>query len=325
VPIAIFVLAAAVCIGSSVLLVSRLERVGERLGLADALLGLVVALATDGPEITSALTAAMTGQRTVGVGVALGSNAFNLAAMLGLGVVLAGGLRLPRLATLLEGSLALLFALITVAVVAAWIGAVLGLVLVLAVFLPYVLVCALRPAARARLPLPRPWLIWLRRAIEQEEPAAWRARRGDRADAAIAVASAVVVVAASVAMEQTATTLGTQAGVPAIVVGGLVLAAVTSLPNAVAGIYLTMRGRGVVAMGAAFHSNAFNVLLGLLLPAALLGLAPTTAEVPIVASAYLALTIVAFVLGWATHGLSRRAGLVIIAGYLGLVGYLVVR
>ena len=43
---------------------------------------------------------------------------------------------------------------------------------------------------------------------------------------------------ASVAMEQGASTLGTPFGVPQIVVGGLVLAAVTSLPNAVSAVYL---------------------------------------------------------------------------------------
>ena len=49
----------------------------------------------------------------------------------------------------------------------------------------------------------------------------------------IAVGALVVVVVASVAMEQGASALGTHFGVPEIVVGGLVLAAVTSLPNAV--------------------------------------------------------------------------------------------
>jgi len=285
--------------------------------LAAAFLGLVVALATDGPEITSALTAAITGHRTVGVGVALGSNAFNLATMLGLGVVLAGGLRLPRLTTVLEGSVAVFFALVTGAVMATWIGPALGLVLVLAIFLPYAVVCALRPTARARLPLPRPWLTSLRRAIEEEEPTTGRPHRGDRKDATLAAAAALVVIGASVAMEETATGMGAQAGVPSIIVGGIVLAAVTSLPNAVAGIYLALRGRGVVAMGAAFHSNAFNVLLGLLLPAAVLGLGPTTGEVPVVAGSYLALTLTAVLLAWAGRGLDRRAGVVMIAGYAG--------
>lgn len=322
-PLAVFVVAAALSTGSSVLLVSRLERVGERLGLAEALLGLVVALAADGPEITSALTAVTTGQREIGVGVALGSNAFNLAAMLGLSVLAAGGLRLPRFATMLEGSLAVFIALIAVAVVMIWIGPVLGLVLALAAFLPYVVVCALPPASRARLPLPRPMLTWLRRAIDQEKVTIERAPRGDPADAAVAVGAAVAVIGASIVMEQTATTMGAQAGIPPIVVGGLILAAVTSLPNAVAAIYLTLRGRGVAAMSEAFHSNAFNVLLALLAPAVIVGIGSPTGGVPLAAGTYLALTVAAVVFALAGRGLGRPAGLMLIGGYLGYVALVI--
>ena len=57
-----------------------------------------------------------------------------------------------------------------------------------------------------------------------------------------------------------------------IVVGGLVLAAVTSLPNAVAGVYLAGRA-GAAMLSTTLNSNTFNVVLGLLLPAAFIGLA----------------------------------------------------
>ena len=318
-PLVVFVAAAALSAGSSVLLVSRLERVGERLGLAEALLGLVVALAADGPEITSAVTAVTTGQREIGLGVVLGSNAFNLAAMLGLSVVVAGGLSLPRFATMLEGSIALLIAAIAVAAVMAWIAPAVGLLLGLVVFLPYVLVCALRPTARARLPLPRLWLTWLRRAIDQEHVTIERPPVAGRADVAVAGAAVVAVIGASVVMEQSATTIGAQAGIPTIVVGSVVLAAVTSLPNAVAAIYLTLRGRGVAAMSEAFHSNAFNVLLGLLGPAVILGLGPATNGALLGGAAYLALTVVAVVFALAGRGLGRLGGGVLLVGYLGYV------
>ncbi len=323
-PLVVFIVAAALSAGSSVLLVTRLERVGERLALAEALLGLVVALAADGPEITSAIAAVTTGQREIGVGVALGSNAFNIAAMLGLSALAAGGLRLPRFATMLEGSLALLIGLIAVAVVAGWVGPAIGLLLALAVFLPYVFVCALTPAARGRLPLPRPWLAWLRKAIDEERVIIERAPRATAVDGAVAAGAALAVIGASVVMEQAATTMGQQAGIPAIVVGGLVLAAVTSLPNAVAAVYLTLRGRGVAAMSEAFHSNAFNVLLALLVPAVIVGLDPPTAGAALAGGTYLALTIAAMVFALAGRGLGRLAGLVLIGGYLGYVALVVV-
>ena len=45
-------------------------------------------------------------------------------------------------------------------------------------------------------------------------------------------------------------------GIPEIVVGGLVLAAVTSLPNAVSAVYLARRGRGAAAFSTALNRTA---------------------------------------------------------------------
>jgi Ca2+/Na+ antiporter len=53
----VFVVAAMVSLGMSWVLVSRLERVAARLGLSEALLGMLAALAADTPEITAAVTA----------------------------------------------------------------------------------------------------------------------------------------------------------------------------------------------------------------------------------------------------------------------------
>src|ERR1019366_7817994 len=52
----VFLVGVVVSLTTSYLLVTRLERLGERLGLSEALLGVVAALAADAPEITSAGT-----------------------------------------------------------------------------------------------------------------------------------------------------------------------------------------------------------------------------------------------------------------------------
>ena len=51
-----FTAGVAVSLAASWLLVSRLERLGERAGFGEAWLGLVAALAADAPEITAAVT-----------------------------------------------------------------------------------------------------------------------------------------------------------------------------------------------------------------------------------------------------------------------------
>jgi len=328
VQVAIFALSAAVSLAASVLLVSRLERVGERLGVSEALLGLLAALAADGPEITSSVAAIAGGHATVGIGVTLGSNVFNLAALLGLSALIAGRVAFHRRTVMLEGAVGLWIALLSLAVVAGFVEPTVGLLLALVAFLPYVVVSAEHPAARARLHLPGQWSDWLARALAEEESdlaVAIRPQRGDSRDAGAALAALIIVITASVVMEQTAMSLGAQAGLSPIVVGGLVLAAVTSLPNAVAAVYLASRGRGAATLSEAFNSNALNVIVGLLLPGAFLGLVAPSRDGAFVASCFVALTAVSVVLALRGRGLDRRAGAVIIVGYLAFAGVLVTR
>jgi cation:H+ antiporter len=102
-------------------------------------------------------------------------------------------------------------------------------------------------------------------------------------------------------------------------VGGLVLAAVTSLPNAVAATYLARRGRGAAALSTALNSNALNVLLGLLVPGVLLGLAAPNGVFSLVAGWYVGMTVLALVLAYADRGLRRAAGWALVAAYAGFV------
>ena len=77
----------------------------------------------------------------------------------------------------------------------------------------------------------------------------------------------------------------------------------TSLPNAVSAIYLARRGRGAAALSTALNSNSLNVAFGLLLPAALIGLAKPSASGMLVASWYVGLTAVTLALAYVGRGL----------------------
>ena len=103
-----FVAGALVSLATSWLLVTRLEMVGERFGLSEALLGVVAALAADTPEITSSISAISSQhQRARGAGVVIGSNVFNLHAP-GLGALfVAGFIAFHRRLVVLGGFVAL--------------------------------------------------------------------------------------------------------------------------------------------------------------------------------------------------------------------------
>jgi cation:H+ antiporter len=314
------VIGAAFSLAASTVLVIRIERLGQRFGLTDAMLGLVAALAADAPEITSAAAALAHGQRAVGVGVVLGSNVFNLAALLGLGAVVAGRIALHRRVVALEGAVGLWMAAVSIAALAGLIGARTGLVLVLLVLLPYAWLSALRAPHRTRLRLPPRVRTWLAQALTEEEqeegPALHPApgRPGDAMSALTGVIALVAVVAASLVMERAATSLGSRLAVPGIVTGGIVLAAITSLPNAVTAVYLARRGRGAATLSEAMNSNTLNVAFGLFLPAAITGLT-AGGSATTVATWYAAMTLAVLATAFLRRGLTRPTGALVIAAY----------
>jgi cation:H+ antiporter len=314
-----FVVGAIVSLFTSWVLVSRLERVGERLGFSEALLGMVAAVAADAPEITASVTALAHHQATIGAGVVLGSNVFNLAALLGLGAVVAGLIRLHRKVVVFSGTVAMLVAVTCLFSVGGQLSAGAGLAIVLATLLLYGALLGAHRSILGGFGRAQKWTVWLHTAIVEEESELEEAihpRRGTGGDAIMAGGALLVVVAASVAMERGAASLGVHFGVPEIIVGGLVLAAVTSLPNAVSAIYLARRGRGAAALSTALNSNSLNVAAGLLIPAVFIGLAKPSGSGLLVAGWYVGLTALTLVLAYLGHGLRRISGGLIIAAYV---------
>ena len=196
----------------------------------------------------------------------IGSNVFNLAALLGLAAVVAGWIGFHRRVVVLAGVPAVWIAAVCLLTVASAVGPAAGLALTAVVLVPYVTVLGMRRARMERLRLPARWVRWLVAAVHEEETElaeAIRPRRGTWRDAVAAAAALIAVIGASTVMEVAATALGRRYAVADIVVGGLVLAVVTSLPNAVSAVYPARRGRGAAVLSIALNSNAINVVAGL--------------------------------------------------------------
>ena len=243
---------------------------------------------------------------------------FNLAALIGLGAVLARGIKLHRRVIIFEGTVALWMVAISIAAATSLLSPVMALALALAVLAPYVYVSAVHPSGRSALPLPR-WLrSWLAEAVaeeEQELSGAIRPGKSSPRDAATAILALCVVLAASAAMERSASALGARYAVPGVITGAIVLAAVTSLPNAVAAIFLARRGRASATLSEAFNSNTLNVLAGLLIPAVIIT-GPSLAGALRIAIWCGLLTVTTIALALAGRGINRRSGTLIIAAYL---------
>ena len=321
-----FAVAALVTLAASAVLVNRIERVGARLGFTEAILGLVAALAANAPEITSAVTALVKGQRDIGVGVVLGSNVFNLAALLGLGGLVAGRINLHRRVILFTGVVSLWIGATSLVAVTSALPVAVALALALVVFVAYVAVAA-SPRVVDRVGAPAAVTSWLSAAVHEEESEllpAIHPRVGDWRDTAAALAALLVVVASSVVMERSGAALGSHLGWSDIVIGAVLLAGVTSLPNAVAAIYLAARGRGSAVLSEALNSNNLNVMFGFLVPAVLLGSHHADSSALVVDVFYLALTVLALALAYARHGIGRVSSTLIIAGYFTFVVVIVI-
>ena len=152
-----------------------------------------------------------------------------------------------RRVIVMEGVVALWVAAVCVAAIVGLLSPVVSLVVVLGVLVPYLVVLGVHRDRLRRLGLPARWVSWLSEAIVEEElelEVAIHPQRSRAGDGILAAAAVLVVVGASLAMEQSAAKFGARHAIPEIVVGGLILAGVTSLPNAVAAVYLARRGRG---------------------------------------------------------------------------------
>jgi len=308
--IPLFLVSIGVMLVASAIFARRLDHIGLGLGLPEALLGLLTALAADAPEVSSAIAALVQHEHAVAVGVVVGSNAFNIAAMLGLSALVTARVRARHETLELEGFVGLWLLAVTLAVVAGGLGATIGSVFIAAVAIPYVALLAAghRLVRRSR---------FFERSFGESHRRAQSLDSGHeiaRVLAVLAIALALIV-AGSVGAVRAATDLAHAWSVPDTLVGVIVLAILTSLPNAWTGVRFGMQQRGSALMSETLNSNSINVVAGLALPAALGSLASFSNLDVFDLAWLLGMTAVALVLFGRRGGAGRLEGIILIVLY----------
>lgn len=305
---------------ASAVLSKRLDQVGAWLGFSAGLSGLVTALAADSPEIASAIIAQTSGRHDLGIGVIFGSNIFNLAALLGLGALVAGRIACSRETLLLNAGAAIGVTALVVAQRLYGLSALAAGLLIAAVMIPYVWVLALKPAQAARLYLPAAVSNWLRSAVSATEV---RTTEGPPpampswADIVAIVPLLAMVVLASIGLVNAASTLGGRLGWSEMTTGGLVIASLTGVPNLIAGLMLARQGRGAAVVSEAYNSNSLNLIVGAYLPT--LFIAPNQPSTLACLSMWwlVAATILSAALFLRRRRLGRLGAAVLVASWLG--------
>ncbi|MDQ2947809.1 MAG: hypothetical protein M3Y27_18055, partial [Acidobacteriota bacterium] len=335
--IAMFVGSLIVVLWASEPLAAGLDRLGSKLHLSDAVLGLLVALGADSPEICSAIVALVSNQRDLGVGIVLGSNLFNLAALLGLGAVVAGQVSANSAGTILHGVVAIAVTLVAGALIADIFDPLTSLIVLLLLVVPYIYILTVGATAVERLPLPNSWKIHLARACNSaktetskigyanQQRQRRKAESGGESTAKSwrpvfwIVPAIGAIVLGSTGLIRGATALG-QHWLPHPVLGTFVLAGLTGLPNSFTAIRLARHGKGSAVITETFNSNTINILLGLALPALVVGQGSLNALTLLDLLWLLLLTAVAVVLTAHAGKLTRKQGTLLIALYLVFVG-----
>ncbi len=299
--VAVFALSVILTLGAAGSFADRLDHLAPRLGLPEALVGLLTALAADAPEISAALIALAKGAKSVSLGVVLGSNAFNLAAMIGLSALLAGSVRIERRPLVTEGAVGLLGALLAAGVVVEVLAPGLALLAFAAALVPYLLLLARRP--------PTPGPAHKASTHRFRETPAWRLA------STILVAVALIVLG-SEGMVRSALSLADQLRVPTVLVGALILAILTSLPNAFTAVRLGTSHRGAALVSETLNSNTINLLGGVMLPALLIGLEPASGLVRFDLAWLVVMTLAAILLLTRRRGAGRLGGGLLVLLYV---------
>jgi len=292
----------------------RLDVVGHRLELPEALIGVLTAVAADAPELSSAVVALATGASAVGVGVVVGSNVFNIAAMLGVSAVLVGRVRLAPEALALEGGVALLVTIVVTLLAFGVLPAWATVLLCVLVLVPYVLVVSVAEGERPAVLSPHNWRR-LRRALGGRDIRHAVADRDVWGPLLVLPPAVAAIVLGSIGMVHSALDLAGRWGVPDAVVGAVLLAVLTSLPNAYTGVRLGRARRGAALVSETMNSNTINLVGGIAVPALFVSLGGFSTLAAVDAAWLLGVTVLAIALLARWHGMGRRGGLLLIAAW----------
>jgi cation:H+ antiporter len=250
-PVAVLALVAGLVllVRSADAFVEGAEAIALRLGWSRAVIGaVVVGFGTSLPELVTSVLAALRGQPDLALGNAAGSNVANLLLILGVAALVAPIVGAAHQAPRRDGLIAGLASLaLFVVALGRSIGTVEGAVLV--GLLIGAVVWQVRGARAARpvgvaptseeLPLPVP----------------------ERRVGLYVVGGLVGVLLGAQLLVAGATDLAEQAGLPPIVIGSVLVAVGTSLPELATAIASARRGQVELLLGNLLGSNAFNALM----------------------------------------------------------------
>jgi len=248
--ITLFVIGLVFLLGGADVLIRGASAIAVRLGISPLLVGLtIVSLGTSAPEVAVSVTSAYQGEADMALGNVLGSNIFNILAILGASALVAPLLVQGQLIRF-DVPVMILAALMTyVLALDGNLGTIDGAIL-LSGLLVYTLIL-IRIAKRSADAPPPP--------AEEDKPLKWSQRLS--AQLGMIAAGLGLVVLGSRWLVDGAIIFARLLGVSELVIGLTVIAVGTSLPELATSILAVAKGERDIAVGNAIGSNILNLLL----------------------------------------------------------------
>ncbi len=300
-------------------LVRGASTVATKLGVAPIVVGLtVVAFGTSAPEMAVSISGALSGSADVAIGNVVGSNTFNILAILGLSAAISG---LSIEQRLLKFDIPVLI-LITVVVYVLILNDVVGRIEGAVLFLGVIAYTGwlLRGARKGESP-----------AVEAEYKEAVESVEGSTFSQSLAFQIGLVLVGlallvlGSQLLVNSATEIASALGVSDLVIGLTVVAAGTSLPELATSVLAAIRGQRDIAVGNVVGSNIFNLLsvLGASAAVSSNGVAVNSEVIRLDFPVMLAATIVLLPICWNGFMIKKWEGSFLVVFYIAYVAYLI--
>jgi len=295
-------------IKSADVFVDNLIEIGSALGISQIILGVTAsAMGTSLPEFGSALIASLSGSVDIGVGTVIGSNIWNIAGILGISATVAGGIGASKeglnrdwLMTLATGLILLFFMFFGDI---NWVAA-LVMVSLYGVYL-WLLIKSQRSKSILREQK------YYQNNDKPEKKVLNKKKIG------FALLGLLGLIVGCRILVYSGVELARIAGIPEMIMGLFTLAIGTSIPELVVTLSSAMKGLHDLSIGTVLGSNTFNILIGIGIPALILGVPVERLSIVFDAPVMILVTVLLMVLiRTGKMKLNRSGGIILIGTYL---------
>ncbi|WJI09769.1 calcium/sodium antiporter [Methanobacterium sp. CWC-01] len=295
-------------IKSADVFVDNLIEIGSALGISQIILGVTAsAMGTSLPEFGSALIASLSGSVDIGVGTVIGSNIWNIAGILGISATVAGGIGASKeglnrdwLMTLATGLILLFFM---------FFGDINWVAALVMVSLYGVYLWLLIKSQRSKSILREQKYYQNNHKPEKKVL--------DKKKLGFALLGLLGLIVGCRILVYSGVELARIAGIPEMIMGLFTLAIGTSIPELVVTLSSAMKGLHDLSIGTVLGSNTFNILIGIGIPALILGVPVERLSIVFDAPVMILVTVLLMVLiRTGKMKLNRSGGIILIGTYL---------